>query len=501
MPPPIALVLILAFVGYLLRRDSKEEPRVSSAIWLPVLWLAIIGSRLVSQWFGGGPVSLSQAFEDGNPIDKAVFGALIVAGACVLAQRRVQVGEALRRNPAIVLLILYAGLSVVWSDYPAVSFRRWVKTLGDPVMVLIICTDPFPARAVTAAIKRCGYLLIPLSVLFCRYYPSLGRSFSQFGDNGYTGVTLNKNMLGYLLFVFGLFFTASLIVDLSRPRGEISRGRVNQVINIVLLVMIAWLMSITDSKTALLSLIAGLMVIVACRLETIRRNFWSFALATIVLVVVSDALFSFRSSVVESSGRDLTFTGRTVLWEKLLHEPINPVLGVGYATFWHGERLARYWAMYPDSPPFEAHNGYIEVYLNLGLVGLCLLAWLLWTGLTRMRNRMAPSLVAQQTRHDRLLATFGMGYGVAYLLYNVTEAAFQGLNFLFVIMVALTFDALQVSQPVHARTTPLRAARSNGDAREGRSVGKIRRSAVRNFKTVARPVVKPVERGQTNRFD
>ena len=36
--------------------------------------------------------------------------------------------------------------------------------------------------------------------------------------------------------------------------------------------------------------------------------------------------------------------------------------------------------MYPTSPPFEAHNGYIEVYLNLGLIGVCLLVGVLWTG-------------------------------------------------------------------------------------------------------------------------
>ena len=122
-----------------------------------------------------------QAFEEGSGIDKAAFGTLIVAGAAVLVRRRVQVGKIVRDNLAIVLFILYGGLSVVWSDFPAVSLRRWVKALGDPVMVLVLCTDPFPVHAITAALKRCGYVLIPLSVLFCRYYPSWGRYYGPCG--------------------------------------------------------------------------------------------------------------------------------------------------------------------------------------------------------------------------------------------------------------------------------------------------------------------------------
>ena len=93
--------------------------------------------------------------------------------------------------------------------------------------------------------------------------------------------------------------------------------------------------------------------------------------------------------MLEAAGRDATFTGRTGLWETLLQEPINPLIGVGYASFWLGERLERFWAMYPTSPPIEAHNGYLEVYLNLGLIGVCLLAGVLWRGLRTTRSRMA----------------------------------------------------------------------------------------------------------------
>jgi hypothetical protein len=80
--------------------------------------------------------------------------------------------------------------------------------------------------------------------------------------------------------------------------------------------------------------------------------------------------------------------------ETVLKEPINPIFGAGYGGFWLGERLDRFWAMYPTSPPIQAHNGYIEVYLNLGLIGLILIASVLLSGLRTIQRRAASSAIA-----------------------------------------------------------------------------------------------------------
>jgi O-antigen ligase len=460
MPPQLALTLTLLLIGFVLRRDSKEEPRVSKAVWIPIIWLMINGSRQVSQWFGGGGQVLSaQALADGSPIDKAVYGALIVVGVCVLAKRRVPIGEIAKNNLPIVLFLVYEGLSVLWSDYPSIGLKRWVKALGDPVMVLLLWSDPFPVRAITATIKRCAYVLLPLSVLFVKYYENLGRTFDPWGKSSYTGVTTDKNMWGYLLFAFGLFFAAAFISRFRQNRDDRRGVRIDQAINILFLLMIWWMIPIANSKTSTLALVAGIAVLVVTRIATVRRHFWSYALPAVLLVTVSDSLFSIKSSVLEASGRDATFTGRTGLWTTLLQEPINPLLGVGYSSFWAGERLERFWAMYPTSPPIEAHNGYLEIYLNLGLVGLSLIASVLWRGLRTTRNRMGATLSDTTTHNERVLGTFGMAYSAAYLLYNWTEATFQGLNFLFLIFVILAFNYPQRSESVQPPLGAFPAAR------------------------------------------
>jgi exopolysaccharide production protein ExoQ len=439
MPPPVALTLTLGLIAYLLWRDAKELPRVSKAIWIPILWLMINGSRQVGQWFDAGTALTAQRLEEGTPIDKAVYASLILAGLWVLARRRVNVGQVLRSNPWIIVFILYEGMSVMWSDFPLVSFKRWIKAVGDPVMILVVWTDPVPARAIVASLKRCAYVLIPLSVLFCKYYEHLGRRFSAWGGSSYTGVTTDKNMLGYLLFAFGVFFAAALLVDSGRRLANGSRDRASQLISVLLLTMIAWLVVIANSQTALVSLLIGITVLLASRVRMVRRHVGSFAIAMVVVIVAAEFLFAVSESLVEATGRDMTFTGRTGLWQTVLREPVNPLFGAGYSSFWLGERLTRFWAMYPNSPPMQAHNAYVELYVNLGLVGLFLLAGVLWTGLRRVRQRVA-ALDTTTSDHDRLIGLFGLSYGVAFLFYSITEATFAGLNTLFVIFLMLAFQ-------------------------------------------------------------
>ena len=76
--------------------------------------------------------------------------------------------------------------------------------------------------------------------------------------------------------------------------------------------------------------------------------------------------------MIQLLGKDPTLTDRTLLWAELLKVDINPLFGTGFESFWLGERFRSFTASHWWAPN-EAHNGYLETYLNLGLVGLFLL--------------------------------------------------------------------------------------------------------------------------------
>lgn len=438
MAPQLAFALTILLIGYLIRRDNKVTPRPSRVVWLPTLWLLINGSRQPSQWLGLRSGTIGQALYEGSSVDQLIYGALIVGGILILANRGVRINLLAKNSSWIILFFLYEGISCIWSDYSFISFRRWIKASGDFVMVFVILSDPYPVRAVTAAIKRSGYILIPLSFLLIKYYQEMGRIIDDWGRSYYTGVTLDKNMFGYLLFAFGLFFAAAFVCAVRQYSSNRAATRPVLVSYAVLLAMVGWLTPLANSKTSLIALGAGVAMIVALQFPNVKRYLWSFLIATVFIASVFNAFFSIKGAVLEASGRDATLTGRTEIWQTVLSEPINPILGTGYTSFWLGERLQRIWARFPRTPLLQAHNGYIEVYLNLGLVGLVLIGGVLWTGLRNARRRL--HLYTTGNLDDSLFRTFAIAYILAYLIYNTTEATFVGLNFLFVVFLLVAFD-------------------------------------------------------------
>src|SRR5438046_9179105 len=95
-------------------------------------------------------------------------------------------------------------------------------------------------------------------------------------------------------------------------------------------------------------------------------------LTALVLLVVAELVFGISGAYSESLGRGSELSGRTGLWTALLGLHTNPILGTGFESFWLGERPQQLKGLFYFIPK-EAHNGYLETYLTLGLLGLFIL--------------------------------------------------------------------------------------------------------------------------------
>src|SRR5208282_5879127 len=83
----------------------------------------------------------------------------------------------------------------------------WFRDLGNYVVILVVLSDPHPVDAVRALLRRLCYLLVPLSIVLIKYFPFVGRQYSDWsGASFIVGVTTSKNMLGVVCLVSGLFF-------------------------------------------------------------------------------------------------------------------------------------------------------------------------------------------------------------------------------------------------------------------------------------------------------
>jgi exopolysaccharide production protein ExoQ len=418
MLPQIATLLFaVGILGlFALNKDAKE--RTSPALWIPVIWLGIACSRMVSQWIaaiGTGATAHYSAEQilDGNPFDRALLTGLLVIGVAVLVKRGHKVAAMLQTNIPIIAFFLYCGISASWSDYADVSFKRWVKALGDLAMVLIVLTDTDPSVAVKRLMSRVGFVLIPASVLVSKYYTNLGRGFGEGGEAFYTGVASSKNELGGICLLFGL----GAIWRLGGYFQERKRDRRLGVLIAqgMLLIMVMWLFWKAHTMTALACFLMAGILIIATRSSFVVRRIWIVHAMVLVMLLISvSALFlGVGSGLLTTMGKDATLTGRTAVWDLVLSLSKNPLIGTGFESFWLGPRLEKVWSVYWWHPN-EAHDGYIEVYLNLGWIGATLLAILMLTGyrtvMSSLRRQPAP-------------AGLRLAFLVVAIAYNFTESA------------------------------------------------------------------------------
>jgi O-antigen ligase len=283
-------------------------------------------------------------------------------------------------------------------------------------MILVVLTDDDPSAAVKRFLTRTGFMLIPLSVLLVKYYPDLGRGYNRWTWTPYyTGVATGKNGLGYVCMLFGL---ASLWRILETFREDESEGRVRSlIVHGIVLAMALWLFRLADSVTSFACFLIGTVLIVATSPGRIRRRAASvhLVMAMLVLFLIFGYFISGGTGLVQAMGRDPTLTGRTALWDDILRMRVDPLFGAGFESFWLGTRIDKLWAVYWWHPS-QAHNGYLEVFLNLGWTGVCLLAGVIVTGYRNVVRRFAG---------DPGTARLALAYFVIALLYNLTEAAFK----------------------------------------------------------------------------
>jgi O-antigen ligase len=429
MSPTLATLLTVIGVLYLLRREALQGEARSPALWLPFMWLCITGSRFVSQWMdlgaGGG-----DNFTEGSAIDAAYFSALMLAAVWVLHGRGVKVGEVVAANRWLALLALYGLLSVLWSDFPLTAGKRWIKTLGHPLMALVILSEPDPAAAVRSVLKRCAFFLLPTSVLFIKYLPEYGRGFDAWsGTPVNNGVGLTKNDLGYLCMVFGIVFVWNLLT-LSRIADR--KGRwIEAAMSVVFIWMAVWLLFMSNSMTSLATMVFGIAVMVGLGWSIVSKRFFgTFVVAILIVGYILESSFDLYERIVLMLGRDPSLTDRTVVWADVLAMQRQPIFGYGFESFWLGDRLDVLWQKWWWRPT-QAHNGYIETYLHLGFVGVALLAAVL---LSAFRS------ISRQLQTDFDFARLRMALLFAIILFNYTEAAFKAVHFIWTIFYIIAME-------------------------------------------------------------
>lgn len=422
----------------------------SQWIWVPYIWLLFASSRALSNWLAGGkPPSGNVALDAaGNSVDRLLMTALIALGLLVLGLRAERTKRVLARNKWVVVLFAYLVLSIIWSNFPGISFRRCIRSVGTFVMVLVALTESSPLEAVRTLLRRLYIVQIPLSVLAIKYFRGIGVTYNWNGsEEEWIGLSTDKNSLGQVAMSSGLFYLWQILQDW--PQRKL-KGHISKLtLDIVLLILTFWLLrgsKNSHSSTAIIGFITSGALLIAFqfikkRAARAKRTLLGITLACALLAPFAYLVFETFDitpveMVVEATGRDMTFTGRNLLWTDVLNDAKkNPVLGVGMGAFWVGPigydmyPLPNWSMVTPEWRPEQGHNGYIDVYVQLGAVGLILLVIVIG---------LAFAGALDDLQNDFYMGSIRLILLLGIVMNNVTETSFlrgeHGLWFLFLLV-------------------------------------------------------------------
>ena len=420
MPPTLAFIFCTAFVAYLLRLDYHRFKEQSVTIWLPTIWILYCASKNFGLWFN---ISSSRDIENltaaiiaGSPMDRTFLMSLIIVGLIILSRRQINWHKIFVDNRWLLLLFFYMLVSILWSDYQFVSVKRWIRASGTIVMALVVLTGPSPLAGIESILRRMIYILIPFSALLVKYYPEYGVGYGRWsGEPSWTGTAIGKNELGVLCMISALF----LIWTWAKSRKQREQRfciKYETIIHVVLLGLTFWLLRGPGgaySATSVVVLMIGLATLFTLRRLKPIANVRAMACVFLLVTVVAYFSIDFLDVITSLTGRDSTLTGRTdLIWSPLISIALkHPVLGVGYGGFW----------MHPlviDSVKLmtvnEAHNGYIDVFIELGTVGLILLAMVIVAFFRK---------ATEVFKNDIEWGSFLLAILLMSLLHNLTESS------------------------------------------------------------------------------
>ena len=278
--------------------------------------------------------------------------------------------KGLSPDPLMYLLLALAGASTLWSLSPDTSARRTVG-LALTIAVASLLPRMMSLRELLSTLRTTCWFVSLSSLMYAAVANAAARDVAS--PSALRGVFTTKNELGrFSAFAFVVFLVSALILD--------GRTRRRSVLGLVCAALLLYLARSATSVTVTALVAAVTLVFWDLQRRGIAALRWVVpaAIAAIAGLVATWFLLEV-SGVTRLLGRDATFTGRIELW-RLVWEAIarHTWLGYGYQAFW----------VTPDGPagdirariPFpvpHSHDGFLDLWLELGIVGVALFSLVL----------------------------------------------------------------------------------------------------------------------------
>ena len=269
-----------------------------------------------------------------------------------------------------LLFAAYVCFSVFWSAAPGITARTAIQYFSHIACAYIA------ARTVSVRTLTIGALIGIFVVML--YSLRVGHYSEDVLDGtvNFVGAFASKNQIGFVASL-GIYFC---VVFLAFYR----RGWLSFTLAVPIVLLSAYLLVVSHSATSMASIPAVLALVALLAMSKLlsrryRRVIFLIGAGLLVVVAFVALNLGLMDFILGIFGKDSTLTGRTYLWEQGWNAAQkSPILGVGYAAYWvqgfaEAERLWNEFYI-TTRTGFHFHNTYIEALVELGFVGVAMIA-------------------------------------------------------------------------------------------------------------------------------
>ncbi|WP_020648769.1 O-antigen ligase family protein [Solimonas variicoloris] len=357
-------------------RDDRHRLLMSVLVWTFLILLIVPDGFDYASLLGTAPSS-------GSAGSRLLWMGLLGVSAAVILWRAGLAWLLLTQfNRFLLLFAVLAAASVLWSIAPAFTVRRLVRVATFLAVAVAYTLVAWDGRRFQDLLRPLITLVMFGSIAFALLRPDLGVHHEiEAGIAGsWRGLTSHKNTLGMLAGTGVLLWAHAALTRATR--------RLPMLIG---LAACAFCLLMSKSSTSLLTVLFTVpLLLMLMRSPLALRPYMPWLVAAFSLLLVVYALAVLRlvpglewllSPVAALTGKDLSFTGRSDIWQ-IVSEQVrrHPLLGSGYGAYWIGPTpMSPSYAFVPRLYfyPGSGHNGYLDVVNDLGSVGLlCLLGYL-----------------------------------------------------------------------------------------------------------------------------
>jgi O-antigen ligase len=364
----------------------------------------------------GGEAAALPYDENGDPLVRGLWLAIYAVVVVVLLLRFGEAMRVLSRQKLVLTLVALAAVSVVWSEASGLTLQRSAALALTTAFAVYVATRFRPSSLIDLVAGALGIVAV-VSLALIALEPSLGLDHAR-GD-AWRGAFTTKNELGRMMTLAALVWLTRLVVR---------RGRVSLSLGFLVLSLV--LVAGSGSRGSLVAL--GILTVVVLAVQLARAH-ETVALPGVAFLLLACGfaatwMLGNTQTILRFLGAEDTLTGRTRIWSvarDMTRE--NLWLGYGYDAFWRGldGPSAQVWVAVQSAPP-HAHNGFLDLWLELGLVGLALFAL---SFLGNVRTAVA------HLRGERRLGTVFCALFLGYLfVFNLSESSLLTRNSIFWIL-------------------------------------------------------------------